>query len=367
VNIIFGLCITFPILAIIAVAARFYSRNLAKVASGADDWLILVALLCCISNGITGMIGVFQGDLGKKQPLGPNGFALPSPKLTVFKKVNYASTPFFILAITCAKLSVLLFYRRVFSSVKKFIIPFWIMFGLNFIYGFSFFWIYILQCIPISQVWRTLVGEKRTCVNTIINYPFAYADVILDFLVLAIPIPMVLQLRMKTRRKIAVIAIFMLGSLVLATSIAKAVAFSRILGVVKKDHDTTYDEAPIFYWTIPESCIAVVAACLPTIRPVFRGWSAESIVASIRSIISLRSLDSQGNRSTRSAGYIRSNDTNSESATRFNDSTKPEDREDWGGMPATTISHVNVLMEHLSDREGDIRVQKAFVTTEEHV
>jgi hypothetical protein len=32
--------------------------------------------------------GIYHSDLGVKQPLGPNGFALPSPKLVEFKKVS---------------------------------------------------------------------------------------------------------------------------------------------------------------------------------------------------------------------------------------------------------------------------------------
>ena len=44
------------------------------------------------------------------------------------------------------------------------------------------------------------------------------------------------------------------------------------------------------YWTVPETCIAVVCACLPTLRPIFISMSPESIIGSIRSALSLRSL-----------------------------------------------------------------------------
>jgi hypothetical protein len=42
-NTILELRITFPVLAIFAVAGRFYSRRLRGIVLGADDWLILVA------------------------------------------------------------------------------------------------------------------------------------------------------------------------------------------------------------------------------------------------------------------------------------------------------------------------------------
>jgi hypothetical protein len=88
---------------------------------------------------------------------------------------------------------------------------------------------------------------------------------------------------------------------------------------------STDDEAPVFYWTIPEPCVAVIGACLPTIRPIFLGWSPESIVGSIRSIMSLGSLDSQGHSRRTRTGYSRDIGPASESATHF---TQPSaDRE----------------------------------------
>ena len=44
------------------------------------------------------------------------------------------------------------------------------------------------------------------------------------------------------------------------------------------------------YWTVPETCIAVVCARLPTLCPIFTGMSPESVIGSIRSALSLRSL-----------------------------------------------------------------------------
>ena len=48
--------------------------------------------------------------------------------------------------------------------------------------------------------------------------------------------------------------------------------------------------------------VGMIAICLPTLRPLFHGWSPESIISSIRSALSLRSLHSGGSRARRSAG-----------------------------------------------------------------
>jgi hypothetical protein len=50
------------------------------------------------------------------------------------------------------------------------------------------------------------------------------------------------------------------------------------------------------YWTIPESCMAVVCACLPTLRPLFHGWSPESLIGSVRSAVSLHSSEGRSEK-----------------------------------------------------------------------
>ncbi len=44
----------------------------------------------------------------------------------------------------------------------------------------------------------------------------------------------------------------------------------------------------ILFWAMMQMGIAVTVACLPTLRPLFHGFSPESIIHSIRSRISLR-------------------------------------------------------------------------------
>ena len=46
-----------------------------------------------------------------------------------------------------------------------------------------------------------------------------------------------------------------------------------------------------------ESSLGILGACLPTYRPLISRAGLESVVASIRSIISLQSLRSEGSRS----------------------------------------------------------------------
>lgn len=291
-----ALCIVFPILAILAVAGRFWARHLKHLSIEADDWTILIALVFCIGSGILGLVGGIYGDLGVSQPLGPNGFALPSPKLLVFKKVIYSSTIILVGSLTFSKLSILLFYRRIFPK-RSFNILVWTMFGMNAFWGVAYTFVYIFQCVPVEQVFTTSIGEPgRRCWSQAANQSFAISSIVLDVVILIMPMPSIWELQMPVRQKLVVTGIFLLGTVVVAIGIVKCVAFFTIIDIIEKNHDTTHDEAPLFYYTIPESCLCVVSACLPTFRPLVHGFSPKSIIDSVFSAISLRSRDSDASK-----------------------------------------------------------------------
>ena len=54
--------------------------------------------------------------------------------------------------------------------------------------------------------------------------------------------------------------------------------------------------APTSYWVVIEASLAIVSACLPTLRPVFRGMSPESVIRSVRRVFSLGSLGSNDSK-----------------------------------------------------------------------
>lgn len=61
------------------------------------------------------------------------------------------------------------------------------------------------------------------------------------------------------------------------------------------------DEAPFFYWSVPETCIALICACLPTLRPVFLLLYPGTIISSIRTtFVSGSGSNNETTRGTRS-------------------------------------------------------------------
>jgi len=56
----------------------------------------------------------------------------------------------------------------------------------------------------------------------------------------------------------------------------------------------------LFYWTMIEAGIALIACCLPTLKPLVIGRRLSSVIASVRGVISLPSVRSQGSRNSKS-------------------------------------------------------------------
>jgi hypothetical protein len=114
----------------------------------------------------------------------------------------------------------------------------------------------------------------------------------------------------------------------------------------------------VLFWPMIEMGVAMVAACLPTLRPLFYGVSLESIINSVRSMISLQSIRSGSGK--HSASYAR----NTRGQTSSNDSiavitqTNGSDRNDeW--MEIHTMGDVTSNRDDYSPPgEGKIGVRK---------
>jgi hypothetical protein len=134
---------------------------------------------------------------------------------TDLKQCLYAGQLCAILAIGPTKISVLLFYRRIFRG-KWFHRATWTLIVFCSAWTISFFFANLFECMPISNAFIHALGTvyNARCIDAIPMYlTQAYADVVLDVFILLIPIPMIYKLRLPSRQKIAVLGIFLLGGM----------------------------------------------------------------------------------------------------------------------------------------------------------
>ena len=240
----------------------------------------------------------------------------------------YVSQTTVTTTIGLARWSILLFYSKLFP-VRVFRIPVRIMYALNGIWTLGFALSYFMQCIPIDHLWTQPQGARTGCIDDSISLYFAVSGVILDALVLCMPWPMIWRLQMPMARKLAVLGILMLGALIVAVSIGKAIAFFNIGNVIMSNHDILFDEAPLFYWTVPECCLSVVCANLPTLRPLFHGVSPESVMSSVRSIFRVRSTSSLDSKDSqgfeKSSGFSAPDETTNSQSVSIEEKNHPSD------------------------------------------
>ncbi|TVY83828.1 hypothetical protein LSUE1_G001333 [Lachnellula suecica] len=325
-----------PILGLIAVVARFYGRqHVSVVFLGADDWLILLSLILTIGMGVMMIVGkYFLGNMkplaltfGKGSAMG--GLARPTPQgqgpkgyltstsdsIILTEKIFWSFDLVQCLAFGTAKLSVIFFYRRIFrgSVFNALTIAMAVIVS---IWTVGFFFAILFRCgTKFWALWAPLKFLLTNCYSsTPMFQAFTISDVITDVMILLIPMYWTSKLQMSFRRKLAVCAVFLLGAVVVGAGIARLVIFIRQTNNPYLNADGIGHLTTEIWWSMLEMGISVVAACLPTIRPLFGKLLPESIIHSLRSMFSLESLSSLTFSARRRAA--RSVETFSESSTK---------------------------------------------------
>ncbi|OAL47140.1 hypothetical protein IQ07DRAFT_130494 [Pyrenochaeta sp. DS3sAY3a] len=263
-----GLAIAFMILPLVFVLLRLWAKRLAK-RIGWDDYLTIAALVVSLTCSILQLATAIHGYLGSHQPLDANGLPImDDPGLIFFEQTKFALNMISIIGLGLVKSSILILYKNIFD-VRKFRIIVYCVLGYVIAWTVSFSFSHLFTCYPITVFIEPYYGNK--CVQTVPMFlALLYTDVIADVVILVLPIPMVLSVRMETKKKLAVIAMLGLGAAVCAVSITRVVATYSIAGeYLKHPDDVIYYTAPVFFWTNIELSLGVVCACLPTLRPIW--------------------------------------------------------------------------------------------------
>lgn len=110
------------------------------------------------------------------------------------------------------KISLLLLYRRIFGVVKNFRIALWVSSFFVLGYWIACTILAFLGCQPLQKNFdKTIPGH---CVDLINFFRWnGICNLLIDFLILLLPLPMVWHLNIALRQKISLSAIFGLGIL----------------------------------------------------------------------------------------------------------------------------------------------------------
>ena len=285
--------VLFPVLAVFAVAGRFYSRILRHNGIGLDDWICLPALTFTVASGVILIYGASQGIVGyhttmPNTPVEANRLASQQillQKLTVvFQLVS-------TLAIGFIKLAILLCYRRIFSGIV-FSMCNWSMFSIVTGWTLAFFIAMITSCgSHVAYLWNS--APTPSCIDTyVLTMLLAITDFVLDFPLLFLPLPWVWRLQMTLQRKLAVTAIFLSG---LFATAAGGIRMTVIIEIYKfnpatngnifslpGDIDIFGIKSVFFFWSYIEVGVAMIICCAPSLRSLLDRMSFSTLLSSFR-------------------------------------------------------------------------------------
>ncbi|GAB7347201.1 hypothetical protein MBLNU459_g3308t2 [Dothideomycetes sp. NU459] len=122
---------------------------------------------------------------------------------------------------------------------------------------------WMFSCRPVQQYWLTRTGVgcsddgTRLLACTIIN-------IVTDILVIAIPVRTVWHIQIPRREKTVLVMLMSIGLVAVIASVIRTVWMSKALDT----YDTTWWCFYVWLWTCVECDLAIICACVPTLRPI---------------------------------------------------------------------------------------------------
>ena len=186
-----------------AVILRWWPRLLSQKADfWYDDYMALAALPFALAlNGIT----IYWASIG----LGKHIDSAPMDTASQFFTL-WITTFFYTTSLAAVKISVLLFYGRVFRSSTAFKFALWTTAFLVVAWWMAIDVFNVIQCQPVSKSWYR--DSPGTCVELrTVLLSTATPNVVTDTLLLVLPLPTLWRLPIATSRRMMLSVVFMLG------------------------------------------------------------------------------------------------------------------------------------------------------------
>ncbi|KAI0805537.1 hypothetical protein GGR55DRAFT_690563 [Xylaria sp. FL0064] len=274
--------ITFTTLALTFLGLRFLSARCSGRKFALDDLFVLF--------GFAGSILlVFSGFWGAVNGLGRHITALALDQITRLVKNLLIAQFGYLFGTFGVKMSMLCLYHRIYTTPTFRRFNYFAM-ALLVIYlskynrrnqflfhsimrlltpdvTVAFIPLFLTNCIPLSQYWDPQPGGW--CRDTIISDNATVAsNLILDFIVLTLPLPILWRLRMSIRDKLTVTALFGFGFVTIALVIWRLVVTERTRGTL----DWTASLCQVGEIAQLEILLGIIAVCIPTLGPLFNAY-----------------------------------------------------------------------------------------------
>ncbi|KAJ5729332.1 uncharacterized protein N7483_003840 [Penicillium malachiteum] len=243
---------------VIAVALRLWSRRLLGVSWEWTDWLVLVALIVALGRYIAELLLVLLCGLGLHTEdvakLGGDDI------LIRFRKITFAGELLWITALALIQLSILHYYLRQFQH-RIIVLLTYTTIGICSAFWIGSFFATTFSCTPVKKAW--LSDTAGHCGNTKqLHLSSTVSEGIVEAFILCLPIPILFHSQLPTPRKVAVGGIYLLGFIIIATTLIRIKTYSEL-----NINDTLYTSARNSLLSCVVPLLGVIVACLPIIPP----------------------------------------------------------------------------------------------------
>jgi len=254
--------------AILTFIARAFTRIRLVKRFGAEDWACLVALCASIVLSALIFAETYYGNGVHIDQINPYS------AMMMFR-LFYVSVWIYNISLSMTKISILLQYQRLFvvSSAR---IACWIVLAATVIFGLWSVLGNIFLCKPVAYWWnKSLDGhclDERSVwlSNSIVNMAT-------DIIIVIIPIPVVSRLCISLKQKMSLTLLFVLGGFGCITSGLRV----RSVVVIAQSEDVTWDNAPAAIWSSIEVNVAIICACLATLKPLLTRYAPKILGATL--------------------------------------------------------------------------------------
>ncbi|KAI1264775.1 hypothetical protein F5Y18DRAFT_78615 [Xylariaceae sp. FL1019] len=240
---------------IVFIALRIWSRRITygHLQCDTSDWLLLVAWVFYALQAITLGIATEYGT-------GHHVIVITDPKS--FHVWGLASEVVYFSCLAFLKLSILSFYGRIFPQ-RSFHYWLWAVSGLVVTWDIAFTLTTILQCVPVSYSWDK--DQDGSCINNgIVQLTSGIINIITDFIILTLPIPLIWKLNIAKREKRRAAFTLAFGGAASLVSIVR-LAFAQTIDLA----DGSWTGLSITYITIVETTVGILAVSIPTYKPLY--------------------------------------------------------------------------------------------------
>ncbi|KAK6429692.1 hypothetical protein LTR95_014158 [Oleoguttula sp. CCFEE 5521] len=249
---VLAVTLVFIILATIATILRLYTRLVIARNAGLDDVFIALALAFALATESMVALEAVYDNGRAKAPL------TPAQGLSYAKTV-YVSIIMYNVALFCIKMS----YLRIFPQ-KGFRMACYGMMAIVFVYSSWCIWGQVFFCTPIAGFWDfKLAGTAKSFPKLPVWFTNAGINIVTDVAIVALPIPMIRQLKMAKRQKIALMGVFALGFFTCLTSILR---LQSLYSAAQLQGGLNQHGAMAALWSQVELATGIVCSCLPTLR-----------------------------------------------------------------------------------------------------